>query len=135
VFQVWNLAEPNATIIAACIPVLRVLFRSVQDSKSAYTSPASGGYIKSNNHSRFHPGAGTGSGTGTDNHATNIDGGSDRSILGSNAKDDTDIYGITRTREVTVNYDVSEEAYEMKQQQQQRLPGGAKAGYNHGGVI
>ncbi|KAK8139462.1 hypothetical protein PG984_002842 [Apiospora sp. TS-2023a] len=51
IFWIFTLAEPNATIIAACIPVLRVLFRDA--TKRYYggsKSPSTGGYIRQSNH-------------------------------------------------------------------------------------
>ncbi|KAK7453106.1 hypothetical protein Landi51_04101 [Colletotrichum acutatum] len=97
IFWVWAMAEPNATIIAASIPVLRVLFRNALSSRpSEYPS---GAYIRSDNLSKFQNRgiSATCSLSNTDRDKRDND--SDQEILG----------GIMRTTEVSVNsidYDV-----------------------------
>ncbi|KAM9874304.1 hypothetical protein VD0004_g8215 [Verticillium dahliae] len=51
-FWIWAEAEPNATIVAASIPVLRDLVRNVRSGRgpSAYSS---GQYIRSDTLSKF----------------------------------------------------------------------------------
>ncbi|KAH8660334.1 hypothetical protein BX600DRAFT_551752 [Xylariales sp. PMI_506] len=100
-FWIFTLAEPNATIIAASIPVLRVLFKAKLHEYGGSSSRGGpgGAYLRSTNnkfHSQF-----TSTVRGTAD-AANLDNGSDRSIL---QKDGKDIDGITRTRMVTVTYD------------------------------
>lgn len=51
---IWGQAEPNATIIAASIPVLRVFFRDLHRTKYGSSKVESTGtYLKSDNHSKF----------------------------------------------------------------------------------
>ncbi|KAK2036257.1 hypothetical protein LZ31DRAFT_571489 [Colletotrichum somersetense] len=53
---IWAQAEPNVTIVASSIPVLRVLFSEMYSHSK---SSGRGGYIKSNRRSQFHYEAGT----------------------------------------------------------------------------
>jgi hypothetical protein len=92
-------AEPNATIVAASIPVLRILFRDI--SNYVTNSPAVGSYLKSNNRSNFHTNVSVGVNTATDPTSVNQDDNSEKSIL-SNGK--TFDGRITQTREIVIDY-------------------------------
>ncbi|KAG9256600.1 uncharacterized protein F5Z01DRAFT_479520 [Emericellopsis atlantica] len=46
-------AEPNAALIAACIPVLRILLRDVRKTYFSSSSRTAGRYLQSNEHSGF----------------------------------------------------------------------------------
>jgi hypothetical protein len=95
--SIWIPAEPNATIVAASIPVLRVLFRDV---KKRYGSkgPLGNGYLRSDGGSKFH--------NGTSGHVAEVssavkgDNDSETSILPSGGEG----AGIRQTRQVTVEY-------------------------------
>lgn len=94
--HVWAMAEPNVTIIAACIPVLRVLFRHIRSTREA-EYPSSGAYIRSDTLSKFrNQDIQGGRSRITRNQDERDDGDSDRSMLPQ---------GIIRTTEVTVDYD------------------------------
>ncbi|KAI3528921.1 hypothetical protein CABS01_09046 [Colletotrichum abscissum] len=96
IFWVWAMAEPNATIIAASIPVLRVLFRNTLSSRpSEYPS---GAYIRSDNLSKFQNRGMSAICSSRNMDRDKRDNDSDQEILG----------GIMKTTEVSVdsiNYD------------------------------
>jgi hypothetical protein len=111
-------AEPNATIIAASIPVLRGLFRDIHRSTYGNSSegvgkpgPTSGsggggGFLRSNNESKFHR-TGTTVGHRLSGSEHKDDGDSERSILGQETsrglKDgDND---IVKTTELVIDND------------------------------
>lgn len=98
---IWIHAEPNAAIVAACIPVLRILFRDVARSYGGdYGSNDKGGkYIKSTTRSTFH---GTSTATAT---AAKHDDDSEASIL--NDGDAVKQPRIHKTQQVTVEFDDS----------------------------
>ena len=109
-FWIFSLAEPNSTIIAASIPVLRVLLRDARTTyqRSGGSAPAANGYLKSNN-SNF-PGHANTSQMGHKTTATrspsegdpnHTDASSERSILGH------DLRFISRKTEVTVEVDAA----------------------------
>lgn len=114
-FWIFSLAEPNTTIIAASIPVLRVLVRDYRNQQYYGSSgpqiPSGHGYLRSGNNSKFptHPAGNTTSHMATatgpsEGDAQHTDASSDRSILyhsNSTAK------GISRKTEVTVEVDVA----------------------------
>ncbi|PNH48092.1 hypothetical protein VD0004_g413 [Verticillium dahliae] len=120
---IWGQAEPNVTIVATTIPVLRVLFRDMHRSKYPAAAGVSGqgdgsiggGYLRSNGASRFPASTLRGAtlvGDGSKGREDDED--SEGSILRSKG-------GIVRTAEVTVEFgsrgvsrdgDV-EEAFEM----------------------
>lgn len=96
IFHVWVEAEPNVTIIAASIPVLRVLFRNIR-SQQETGYPSSGAYIRSDNLSKFqNQGMSVGRSGNVEDHDNRGDGDSDRSMLPQ---------GIVRTTEVMIDYD------------------------------
>ncbi|KAF4915222.1 hypothetical protein CGCVW01_v010390 [Colletotrichum viniferum] len=96
IFHVWVEAEPNVTIIAASIPVLRVLFRNIRSQRET-GYPSSGAYIRSDNLSKFqNQGMSAGRSRTVEDHDKRDDGDSDRSILPQ---------GIVRTTEVTIDFD------------------------------
>ncbi|KAF9877419.1 hypothetical protein CkaCkLH20_05119 [Colletotrichum karsti] len=97
IMHVWAMAEPNVTIIAACIPVLRVLVRHIRSTREA-EYPSSGAYIRSDNLSKFQNQSMPGGRSRTVNHhdPAGNDTDSDRSMLPQ---------GIVRTTEVTIDYD------------------------------
>ncbi|KAH7362754.1 hypothetical protein B0T11DRAFT_328790 [Plectosphaerella cucumerina] len=114
---IWGQAEPNATIIAASIPVLRVLFRDIHRSKYGNssegvgkrgpTSGSGGGFLRSNNESKFHRNGTTAGHRLSGSEQNEDDGDSERSILGQETsrglKDgDND---IVKTTEVVIDYD------------------------------
>ncbi|KAM0329274.1 hypothetical protein ACHAQA_004579 [Verticillium albo-atrum] len=102
VFWIWAEAEPNATIIAASIPVLRVLIRNVRSGRGPSAYP-SGQYIKSDTLSKFQAPSNTVNTVNDDAFEFGKgDASSDRSIL---PRGPETTGGITRTREVTVEYD------------------------------
>ncbi|KAL9948401.1 hypothetical protein D7B24_007165 [Verticillium nonalfalfae] len=104
VFWIWAEAEPNATIIAASIPVLRVLVRNVRSGRGPSAYP-SGQYIKSDTLSKFQAPSNAVNTVDDDGFALSKgDASSDRSILPRELEQKA---GITRTREVTVEYDSS----------------------------
>ena len=118
------MTEPNATLIAACIPSLRGLFRDVRNKSSGkYNSPGAAGYLRSTN-SKFHVysnnnGTRRGGPLGTGADQTELgetDANSDKSILGYPKPSQ----GIERTMEVRVEYDAESrettDAYEMQPQ-------------------
>ncbi|KAK7952814.1 uncharacterized protein PG986_008542 [Apiospora aurea] len=98
IFWIFTLAEPNATIIAACVPVLRVLFKDARKRYYGSESPLTGRYIRPSNHSsgafagRRPRGAGC------------ADSQSEQAILDG---------GITRTREYVVGID-EDRSFEMR---------------------
>ncbi|KAB5585686.1 hypothetical protein GE09DRAFT_1071591 [Coniochaeta sp. 2T2.1] len=108
---IWGQAEPNATIVAASIPVLRVLFRDISrtmyggggggghSSGGTRGGTASGGYLRSDTHSKFNTTNVTAGGGDAD---TKMDDSSDKSILypSKTAKG-----AIVRTTSVAVQYD------------------------------
>ncbi|KFA80836.1 hypothetical protein S40288_08523 [Stachybotrys chartarum IBT 40288] len=107
-FWIFSLAEPNTTIIAASVPVLRVLVRDVRTQLGGYSnshpgaSGYAGGYIKSTNN-KFHQGEIT----STEQTVVNTgDADSDRSILGHSSKG---LHGISRTTEVTIEYGLKDD--------------------------
>ncbi|KAJ2900052.1 uncharacterized protein MKZ38_002670 [Zalerion maritima] len=55
--QIWGVAEPAVTVVAASIPVLRVFFRDVQSSFNKYYGSPGGG--RSGSASRHHTGTRT----------------------------------------------------------------------------
>lgn len=90
---IWGQAEPNVTVIAASIPVLRVLFRDLHRTRYGGSSRAAGTYLKSDNHSKFPRSIATmEEGKGDDS--------SDKSILSPHSKT-----AIVRTREIAIQYD------------------------------
>ncbi|EEY17126.1 conserved hypothetical protein [Verticillium alfalfae VaMs.102] len=102
---IWGQAEPNVTIVATTIPVLRVLFRDIHRSKYPAAAGVSGqggggsggGYLRSNGASRFPASALRGAtlvGEGSKGREDDED--SEGSILRSKG-------GIVRTAEVTVD--------------------------------
>lgn len=100
VFWIFTLAEPNATIIAACIPVLRVLFRDAAKRYYGSKPPSTGGYIRQSNHnSGLFACKDLDSNRGLDAH-------SDQSNISG---------GITRTREVVVDIE-GDRSFEMGDQ-------------------
>lgn len=121
-FWIFSFAEPSSTIMAASLPILRVLFRP---SGHEYSSQTPGGYLKSTN-SKFHTFK-TDQRTATDPvDLIHPDNSSDRSILGHSQGLSYPAHGgIARTMEVTVQYDSGQtstssvtvghgEAYEMQ---------------------
>ncbi|CRK45600.1 hypothetical protein BN1723_006712 [Verticillium longisporum] len=120
---IWGQAEPNVTIVATTIPVLRVLFRDMHRSKYPAAAGVSGqgdgsiggGYLRSNGASRFPASTSRGAtlvGDGSKGREDDED--SEGSILRSKG-------GIVRTAEVTVEFGSrgvsrdgdAEEAFEM----------------------
>lgn len=94
---IWGEAEPNTTVIAASIPVLRVLFRDI--SRTYYgSSSGANGYLRSNPQSQFPPNndAATVSGTKLGDES------SERSILASPSEPKN---AIMRTTQIAVEYD------------------------------
>lgn len=101
--SIWIHAEPNAAIVAASIPVLRILFRDIARQYGSYGTPGasgqkSGQWIKSSQHSTFHSSRGVG---GVVTPAPKADDGSEASIL----EGDKNHGGIHQTRQVAVEYD------------------------------
>ncbi|KAI9149073.1 hypothetical protein HJFPF1_11119 [Paramyrothecium foliicola] len=107
-FWIFSLAEPNSTIIAASIPVLRVLFRDARAYYGGYSgsSPGAAGYLKSDNNT-FHMHTKTRDTNKSRPDASEPDNSSDRSILAYAQK-----RGISRTTEVSVQYEGRGEASE-----------------------
>ncbi|KAM0277437.1 hypothetical protein ACHAQH_005801 [Verticillium albo-atrum] len=105
---IWGQAEPNVTIIATTIPVLRVLFRDMHRSKYANAGGASGpdgasssggGYLRSNGASRFPPSTLRGCTLADEgSKVRDDDEDSEGSILRSKG-------GTVRTAEVAVDYE------------------------------
>ncbi|RDW73466.1 hypothetical protein BP6252_07373 [Coleophoma cylindrospora] len=100
VLSIWIEAEPNATIIAASIPILRILFRDFQ--RYVTNSPSAGSYLKSNQRSGFHTHVSARDDTKVDATVIVQDNESERGIL-SNKNRLND--GIRTTREVVIGYD------------------------------
>jgi hypothetical protein len=95
---IWGQAEPSTTVIAASIPVLRVLFRDI--SRTYYgSSTGANGYLRSDPQSQFPP---------ANNNAITVsetklgDESSERSILPPPSKAKS---AIMRTTQVAVKYD------------------------------
>lgn len=115
---IWGQAEPNATIIAASIPVLRVLFRDMHRSKYGNSSkgvgnrgPTSGsgggGVLRSNNERKFRR-TGTMVGHRLSGSEHKDDGDSERSILGQETSSGGLKEGdnnIVKTNEVVIDND------------------------------
>ncbi|KAH6695205.1 hypothetical protein F5X68DRAFT_272639 [Plectosphaerella plurivora] len=105
IFWIWCQAEPNATIMAASIPSFRVLVKNLRSSRKEASYHANQ-YIKSDNMSKFHNNM-----TANDEYGA-MDANSDHSDHGI-LPTGTDIAGkagITRTREVKVEYNDSNDA-------------------------
>ncbi|KAM0283146.1 hypothetical protein ACHAQH_002627 [Verticillium albo-atrum] len=102
-FWIFSLAEPNSTIIAASIPVLRVLVRDARTNYGGYNGSSGGpaAYIESQN-SRFHVHKDGQGAVAQPSTVGNTDASSDRSILGHSPERPV---GISRTTEVTVEYE------------------------------
>ncbi|KAK7908846.1 hypothetical protein PG985_016149 [Apiospora marii] len=93
-FWIFSLAEPNATLVAACVPVLRVMFRDAKTTYYRSKSPSTGGYIRPTNHN-------TGAFAAKDPNF--VDTRSERRILDG---------GIIRTREIAIDFD-EDRSFEM----------------------
>jgi hypothetical protein len=107
IFWIWCQAEPNATIMAASIPAFRVLVKNLRSSRKEASYRANQ-YIKSDNMSKFHNNI-TANDSGLEYGAMDASSDhSDHGILpvepGASGKT-----GITRTREVKVEYDDSQD--------------------------
>lgn len=100
-FWIFSLAEPNATLIAACVPVLRVMFRDAKTTYYRSKSPSTGGYVKQNNHS-----SGAFACRERRGNYRCKDAQSEQSNVGG---------GITRTREVVVGIE-GDRGFEMRDQ-------------------
>ncbi|OIW27870.1 hypothetical protein CONLIGDRAFT_646091 [Coniochaeta ligniaria NRRL 30616] len=101
---IWGQAEPNATVIAASIPVLRVLFRDI--SRTMYGNSGgrtANGYLRSDTHSKFNH-----NNTNVTTGETKLDDSSDKSILSPGKTKNS----IVRTTSVAVNYDARRESDE-----------------------
>ncbi|KAH7367944.1 hypothetical protein B0T11DRAFT_349378 [Plectosphaerella cucumerina] len=127
-FWIFSFAEPSSTIIAASIPILRILFRS--DSRD-YSSQAPNGYLKSTN-SKFHVNKGTQRSGADPVDLIHPDNSSDKSILGHSQGPYTPA-GIARTTEISVEYESSgsgkgspvvHETFEMQPRVQRRASKG-----------
>ncbi|KXH56076.1 hypothetical protein CSAL01_07442 [Colletotrichum salicis] len=97
IFWVWAMAQPNATIIVAFIPVLRVLFRNALSSRPS--DHPSGAYIQSDNLSKFRNRGMSATSSSRNMDRDPRDNDSDQEILG----------GIMRRTEASVDsidYDV-----------------------------
>ncbi|KAH8736118.1 hypothetical protein BGZ61DRAFT_341490 [Ilyonectria robusta] len=109
VFWIWSMAEPNVTIISACLPVLRSLVRNVRMRTDS--TPRAGGYLKTGDNSaeRFYTRTTT---TAVRAAPKDQDGASDSSILGRNPQDGDSGSGegIARTTEISVTYESSPRA-------------------------
>jgi hypothetical protein len=112
----WGGAEPNATVIAVSIPVLRVLFRDMYQSKYGGQSDpqAAGGYLRSGQGDKFPPRSRVTERSSQDKN-DGLSSRSDRSLVqaksGSGSR-------ILRTREIDVAYGSRshldlEDGYEM----------------------
>ncbi|EEY16868.1 conserved hypothetical protein [Verticillium alfalfae VaMs.102] len=104
-FWVFSLAEPSSTIIAASVPVLRVLIRDASRSTNyAGSSPGPNGYLKSTN-SKFHvhSQAATRRTAVHPSEAALDDADSDRSILGNDHQKFPT--GIAMTTEISVEFE------------------------------
>lgn len=103
VLSIWIEAEPNATIIAASIPVLRVLFR---DAQKYMSSNSAGARYHLESHTQKGSRGGFPSHVDTKSNAkttiTNQDHSSETSILSKKVDFEG---GIKQTREVVVDYD------------------------------
>jgi len=73
-------AEPNAALIAASIPVLRILLRDVRRTYLASSSRTAGRYLQSNEHSQFQSNRDV-KGTQLRTVAAEVDNDSETSIL------------------------------------------------------
>ncbi|KAK4212306.1 hypothetical protein QBC37DRAFT_288319 [Rhypophila decipiens] len=101
--SIWIHAEPNAAIVASCIPVLRIFFRDVARSYGGYgrSGDKGGKYLKSTTKSTFH---GDSTATATAVAAAKPDDDSETSILNDDTKDAPKGHRIHQTRQVTVEY-------------------------------
>ncbi|KAK8090455.1 hypothetical protein PG997_005416 [Apiospora hydei] len=99
IFWIFTLAEPNATIIAACVPVLRVLFKDARKRYYGSESPSTGRYIRPSHH-----GSGAFAGRAAPRSVECADSQSEQGILDG---------GITRTREYVVGFD-EDRSFEMR---------------------
>ncbi|KAM7213127.1 hypothetical protein V8F06_011499 [Rhypophila decipiens] len=101
--SIWIHAEPNAAIVASCIPVLRIFFRDVARSYGGYggSGDKGGKYLKSTTKSTFH---GDSTATATAAAAAKPDDDSETSILNDDTKDAPKGHRIHQTRQVTVEY-------------------------------
>ncbi len=106
----WDIIEPSVTMIAACIPVLRILIRDVRDSSRRYPlsgAPSRRTGTKSGAAQTWNGGRGT---VSNNSRATTgvrsfqeADDESDKSILDAGAVP-AKLGHITRTEEVSVEY-------------------------------
>lgn len=101
-FWIFSFAEPSSTIIAASIPILRILFRN---GTHDYSSQAPNGYLKSTN-SKFHVNKSTQRSGADPVDLIHPDNSSDKSILGHSQGPYTPT-GIARTTEISVEYENS----------------------------
>lgn len=104
-FWIFSYAEPATTIIAASVPVLRVLFRDAARSGGGYNSSSrmANGYLQSTNKVQIK------SQIRRDPNDIDLDGdaSSDRSILGGQKP----VPGsISRTTEISVQYESGDAA-------------------------
>ncbi|KAK8041673.1 hypothetical protein PG993_006196 [Apiospora rasikravindrae] len=98
IFWIFTLAEPNATIVAACVPVIRVLFKDARKRYYASESPSAGRYVRPSNHD-FGAFAGRAS-----RRNDGPDSQSEQGILDG---------GITRTRGFAVDFE-EDRSFEMR---------------------
>ncbi|KAK8034795.1 hypothetical protein PG993_009790 [Apiospora rasikravindrae] len=115
VFHVVGIAEPNATIVACSIPILRTFFRSKRACNGTVIPRGMGPYAQSNSAGKF-PGGGGGSGKEFNKHES-TDTFSQHTIAQKQrdaqkqrereeeAAAEADAPGITRTRTVAVTYE------------------------------
>jgi hypothetical protein len=112
----WGGAEPNATVIAVSIPMIRVLFREIYHSK--YGGPsnpqASNGYQRSDQGDKF-PSRSRVTDRSLQDNNDGLSSRSDRSLV--QAKDST-VTRIMRTREVEIDIEsrdhaLCEDGYEL----------------------
>lgn len=103
---IWGNAEICSSIIAACIPMLRVLVREAKSSDQYHSGYANETYV-TGNYSRFVSVTGRPGPKGTrevELHKMDDDG-SDRSILGSSGGAPQPKNGIVQVTGFTVQYD------------------------------
>ncbi|KAK7987301.1 hypothetical protein PG989_007616 [Apiospora arundinis] len=97
-FWIFTLAEPNATLIAACVPVLRVLFKDVKKRKYGSDFPSSGRYVQPNKYNS----------TGSADKVLGRD-----ECVCTPTERGTHHDGITRTQEIAVDFD-EDGSFEMR---------------------
>ncbi|KAK6834247.1 hypothetical protein PG987_008941 [Apiospora arundinis] len=109
VFHIVGIAEPNATVVACSIPILRAFFRTKQSCGGGEAAPAlprgMGPYVESDSTGKFSNGAAGKGHKHQDSDAFSELRAQEEGRREEDATEDGDSPGIMRTRTVAVTYD------------------------------